>query len=163
MDPLRAGRISFTDFCRAARFFGGIYDIPAFWKSLDTNEDGFVTLAELDRSLSHLLNGFGAALSRACGTAAKAWEKHFGGCDYGRCPKSTFEMAARKLGYFGNAGAVFDALDVNKCGVSFKEFVLLDRWFQVHPLSPRSAWPHNALRPALKTSRSAPSLCFPAQ
>merc|ERR1740127_316620 len=48
LDPLRQGRLSFFDFCKASTKLGGICDARVLWLALDTNKDGFVSLDEVD-------------------------------------------------------------------------------------------------------------------
>jgi len=151
IDPNGNGRVSFSDFSKATRELGYICDAKAVWQALDANEDGFVTLDEIDPDLANLLQGFSAVLSSACGSAANAWKEYF--CPLSvhmRCPYRTFTAAAADLGYAGDVDAVFAALDVDKmsAGICSTEFALLDKWFLPQDVK---RWSFSNLRPKRTT------------
>lgn len=149
LDPLGNGRLSFFDFCRASRQLGcPNTDARALWEALDVNHDGFVTLDEVDPPLAEMLLDFKACIAKASGSASAAWKQHFSSRAHGRCAIEPFENAARRLGYNGDVGAVFDALNVDglPSGVSFKDFALLDKWFKS---SNHGAWDYSGLRPTI--------------
>lgn len=144
LDTNGHGRVSFFHFCRVARNLGNIYDVQNLWEMIDADRDGFVTLGEIDPDLAQLLGDFSAHISDACGSASVAWRRHFGKSQYGRCRLQAFERGASELGYVGDASSVFHALDIDLVGVSFKDFMLLDKWFKA---APHGSWEYHTLRP----------------
>merc|ERR1712232_1541501 len=155
LDSLGRGRITFSDFCRASTSFGGSYDVNSLFKMLDANNNGFLGIAELDPDLAVLLKDFAAALTKACGSAANAWRRRFATGVYGRCSAKVFEGGAKSIGYDGDLVAVFVALDIDLCGISFKEFTMLDRWFK--PVKPTYQSALAVTAASLGTSYSEPS------
>lgn len=144
LDTNGHGRVSFFHFTRVARDLGNVYDVQNLWEMIDSDQDGFVTLGEIDPDLALLLGDFSNHISGACGSASAAWRRHFGKSQYGRCSQRAFEKGAGELGYGGDAYAVFHALDIDKTGVSFKDFQMLDKWFKV---APPGSWEYCTLRP----------------
>lgn len=176
LDPKGHGRISYWHFSRAADHFGGNYDMKKLWMDLDSDEDGFVTLKDLDPGMAVLLKEFADVMVSSCGSAAAAWEREFSWSEHGRCQLDKFTRAARRLGYGRSsrdslqtlrgttsrksfletqsndkhdAKAVFEALNADMCGVSFRDFELLDKWFKT---SGSGGWHVGTLRSTLSTS-----------
>jgi len=70
------GRVSFFEFCRAAREVGYEGSLRQLWNELNCNEDiAFITLDELDKSTYMRLNIFKDALIRTFGTIPKGWAR----------------------------------------------------------------------------------------
>lgn len=155
LDPLQHGRLSWCDFCRGLKELGGIFDARGLWESLDSNSDGFISLEEVDPEFARLFHGFYLAISGACKTCEAAWRQYFSTTEKGRCSLDRFTRAAKKLGYTGDARAVFQALNVDNTpsGVSFKDFRMLDKWFR---FIPSGRWDYAGLRP----TTSVPELQF---
>lgn len=151
LDPRQHGRLSFFDFCRACHRLGYERDTRQLWEAMDRNRDGFVSLDEVDANVARLLQGFAEVMEERCGSAEAAWQRFFtakGG--YGRCTPEVFRRACEEIGYLGNVEAVYNALNVemSTTGVSFKEFLLLDRWFRaVEETGGRGKWHYETLRP----------------
>eukprot|EP00928_Gymnodinium_smaydae_P082118 TRINITY_DN6552_c0_g1_i1.p2 TRINITY_DN6552_c0_g1~~TRINITY_DN6552_c0_g1_i1.p2 ORF type:complete len:248 (-),score=54.10 TRINITY_DN6552_c0_g1_i1:52-795(-) len=133
MDPQQNGRIGFLDFCRACRHLGWNSESRLLWEALDTDEDGFITLEDVDPQLAALLKGF----------YAKLREKSIG-----RCPAGLFAKACEHMGYDGDAEAIYKALNVDSCssGVSCDDITLLDSWFRGIDAG---RWSYQSLRPTL--------------
>lgn len=172
LDPRGHGKISHSHFNRAVHHLGGSgsYDMKKLWTDLDVDEDGFITLEDIDPALAELLKAFANVISKAHGSAAEAWERVFSWGQHGRCSLERFTRVACQLGYGTSklnnerssskavaacrphdASAVFEALNPDHCGVSFKEFELLDRWFK--PIQ-SGGWHYGTLR----SSCSMPNL-----
>merc|ERR1712232_216565 len=160
LDSLGRGRITFADFCRASPSFGGSYDVNSLFKMLDVNENGYLGIAELDPDLAVLLKDFADALTKACGSAEYAWRRRFATGVYGRCSAKMFEQGAASIGYDGDLVPLFVALDIDLCGVSFKEFTMLDKWFKEAKPIGRQAYQSAlaATSASLGTSYSEPSI-----
>mmetsp|Transcript_44118 Transcript_44118/g.93947 ORF Transcript_44118/g.93947 Transcript_44118/m.93947 type:complete len:204 (-) Transcript_44118:76-687(-) len=150
LDPGLHGRISFFDFCRACREMGYERETKQLWTALDRNEDGFVSLEELDAGAAKLLGEFSEAVVKAHGSAEAAWLEHFPNLKgFGRCTADAFSKACRDLEYSGPPDAVYALINSDKsaAGVSFKDFILLDRWFRPQP--PAGRWDYSSLRPTI--------------
>eukprot|EP00929_Paragymnodinium_shiwhaense_P016367 TRINITY_DN12467_c0_g1_i1.p1 TRINITY_DN12467_c0_g1~~TRINITY_DN12467_c0_g1_i1.p1 ORF type:complete len:218 (-),score=55.07 TRINITY_DN12467_c0_g1_i1:337-990(-) len=159
LDPLDHGHVSYQDFCRASRSFGYLCEPNPLWKDLDFNKDGFLTLDELDRDVALLLHGFATAVIGSCKSADKAWLQHFG-ARQGRCHEKQFLKAAKKVGFTGDAKAVYAALnaDGGSFGVLHKDFRLLDKWFK--PIKAENEWHFENLKPVQRSSCEAHDLAL---
>lgn len=163
LDPQGHGKISHSHFNRAVHHLGGsgTYDMKKLWMDLDVDEDGFISLEDLDPALAELLKEFATVISEGQGSAAATWEREFSWGQHGRCSLDRFTRVASKLGYGAmgrqlsssktrvacrphDATAVFEALNLDHCGVSFKEFEMLDRWFR--PRRSSGGWHYGTLR-----------------
>jgi len=146
IDPQSHGRLSFFDFCRACRHMGCDGESRVLWEALDANGDGFITLDEVDPNLSVLLEQFSNQLVHRCGTADGAWKEHFNKQGFGRCPAERFFRACERLGFRGDVGSVYNALDVDgaSTGIAFEDFQFLDKWFKTS--SPEGRWGYGQLR-----------------
>lgn len=146
IDPQSHGRLSFFDFCRACRHLGCDGEARVLWEALDSNSDGFITLEEVDPNLAVLLEQFCQQLVHRCGTADGAWKEHFNKQGFGRCPPERFFKACERLGFRGDVGSVYNALDVDGAttGIAFEDFQLLDKWFKT--ASPNGRWSYGQLR-----------------
>jgi len=146
IDPQSHGRLCFYDFCRACRNMGCDHESRVLWEALDANGDGFVTLEEVDPNLAVLLEQFSQQLCHRCGTADGAWKEHFNKKGYGRCSAERFFKACATLGFRGDVGAVYNALDVDgaSTGIAFEDFQLLDKWFKT--TSGSNKWAYGQLR-----------------
>lgn len=153
LDRAQRGRVSYFDFCRACREMGYERETRALWEALDKNGDGFLSLEELEPRTGRLLQEFAAAARRAHGTAKDAWERCFCSTGYGRCAAEFFVRGCADLGFQGSAAAVYAALDIDRspAGVSFKEFLMLDKWFRLAPA--RGQWKYQMLRPVSDPSQ----------
>lgn len=148
LDPNKHGRIAFFDFCRACRNLGCDNEAKSLWNALDADGDGFITLFDIDGRLSELLHEFADAMKASCGSAEAAWKQFFCTNGMGRCPVELFTKSCGKAGFEGDIPAVYDALNVDRTptGVSFQDFVLLDKWFKA---SPPGKWGLHNLRATL--------------
>lgn len=146
IDPQSHGRLSFFDFCRACRHLGCDGEARVLWEALDSNGDGFITLDEVDPNLAILLEQFAQRLTARCGTADIAWKEHFNKQGFGRCPAERFFKACERLGFRGDVGSVYNALDVDgtSTGIAFEDFQFLDKWFKNS--SPGGRWGYGQLR-----------------
>uniref|UniRef100_A0A7S4UXA3 EF-hand domain-containing protein n=1 Tax=Alexandrium monilatum TaxID=311494 RepID=A0A7S4UXA3_9DINO len=161
LDPRQHGRLSFFDFCRACHRLGYERETRQLWEAMDRNRDGFVSLDEFDEDVSRLLQGFAAAVEDRCGSAETAWQRFFAKTP-GRCTADVFRRGCEQVGYTRNPDTVFNALNVQMSskGISFKDFVLLDRWFRGTE-EHKGKWDYQMLRPqttipARGRPRSAP-------
>lgn len=145
IDPQSLGRLSFFDFCRACRNMGCDGEARILWEALDQNADGFITLDEFDPSLAVLLEDFSRSLNAKNGTADKAWKEHFNKNGFGRCSAERFFKACERVGFQGNVGSVYDALDVDGpgTGIAFEDFQLLDKFFKT---TSGTRWSYGQLR-----------------
>lgn len=146
IDPQCHGRLSFFDFCRACRRLGCDSEARVLWEALDANGDGFITLDEVDPDLAILLEQFSQQLVQRCGSADHAWKEHFNKQGFGRCPAERFFRSCERLGFRGDVGSVYNALDVDgaSTGIAFEDFQLLDKWFKTN--SPEGRWNYGQLR-----------------
>jgi len=146
LDPRQHGRLAFMDFCRACRHLGYDSEARTLWEALDGDHDGFITLRDIDPSLTEILHGFASVLADASGSAKEAWQQHFSSNGMGRVPRMLFIRACEDIGYEDDAEVVFKALNIDRtpAGVSFQDFSVLDRWFQV---APAGRWDYGTLRP----------------
>lgn len=147
LDLRRQGRISFFEFCRACQTMGHKGTVKVVWEALDSDNDGFIGFEDIDPNLAALLKEFLECLLLTAGSAEVAWQAvfHHGGKGQGRVSQKPFMEACDKLGFAGDAAAVFIALNADRLpsGVSYKDFALLDSWFR--PAVP-GAWGYTALR-----------------
>lgn len=149
IDPNGHGRISYCDFCRAGRGVGYLCNIRTVFEALDTDEDGFVVLEDIDPGVAVLLKDFLTDLIRGHGSAKAAWQNVFNEKkgDHQRVPWPVFEKACLRCGYGGNIETVYRQLNADRCstGVSYRDFLMLDKLFTTNPTG---LWHHNDIRPA---------------
>lgn len=160
LDPQRHGRVSFFELCRAVKSLGFACDSRILWQALDADQDGFLTLYDLDEPVAQILEEFASAVTAVFRSADVAWQKQFGkNAGAGKCGRSSAEAfvnAARRMGYpEPDIIDVFTALNADRApgGVLYEDFLLLDRWF-ARISHPPGTWHHNVLRP----SQSLPAL-----
>jgi len=133
LDVDRNGRISFFEFCRAARSIGYEASLRHLWNEINSNDDpAFITLDELDKPMYLRFNEFKDRLIATFGSIEKGWKKFDAECrrqiywnDFRRGVDhfEDFTWSEEQI------KQLFSDLDVDGGGfISRDEWFYLDKW-----------------------------------
>lgn len=109
-------RMGYQEFATVSRKLGFQGDTKAAWKELDKDGKGVVTLAEWAPEAAALILGCKELLRSKYGNVLKGWIAAIDVEKSISVGKEKFVAALNKLGFQGNAGRLFDILDVNGSG-----------------------------------------------
>jgi len=117
LDTDGSGKISFVEFCNAARAEGFSGNLKALWKEMGGGDDGFVSMAEFAPDVAALVDSFMKCLKHhGEGSIIKAWKKHLDTDKSGSVSKEEFIEAMGKMGFEGDAARVFRLYDIDGGG-----------------------------------------------
>merc|ERR1712216_910407 len=102
------GRLSFLEFCRAAREVGYAGNVQTLWSELDNDGSGFVSLKEVDLDTYEILHDFLACVKDRYNTWKDCWAEAFDVGGSHRLGPSEFAAGCKRIGYFGNARTLFN-------------------------------------------------------
>merc|ERR1719421_1527418 len=123
LDTDGSGKISFVEFCNAARSQGFAGNLKGLWKEMGGADDGFVELHEWAPEISALMASFMKCLKdKHGGSLIKAWKESLDTDKSGRLGKEELVEAMAKMGWDGDAARVYGLLDYDKSGfISLEE------------------------------------------
>jgi len=99
LDADHNGKITYGEFCKGARQLGYAGSIKQLWMSLDVDNNGYISLHELDPKVHTMVVHFLALLSEKYGTLDRAWRKGFGKDPHGACDLQELEKVCQVLDY----------------------------------------------------------------
>merc|ERR1719421_2729183 len=123
LDTDGSGKISFVEFCNAARSQGFAGNLKSLWKEMGGADDGFVEMREWAPEIAALMDSFMKCLKdKHGGSLIKAWKESLDTDKSGRLSKDELVEAMAKLGWDGDAAKVYRLLDYDKSGfISLEE------------------------------------------
>lgn len=128
LDKHEIGRLSFVQFCNAARAMGYCGNLKQLWKEMDSDGGGFVELQELDLASSDALKEFQQVLL-GYPSLDDAWRDGLDPHRANRLDKTGFGQIVRAIGYTGSLGTLWAALDLDGGGFITKdEIKFLWKW-----------------------------------
>lgn len=98
LDRDGSGRLSFHEFCNACRAMGYHGNLKKLWKELDVNNNGCVSLMEIDAEVGYYVGTFKRALLRKYGDMLTAWLKCIDINRNGRIEEYEISSALGELG-----------------------------------------------------------------
>jgi len=159
LDVDQNGVVTFKDFSRACQQ-NGVKAVQKIWCEFDTNNDGQITLNELDAEVAQLFNPLEQLLVDRFGSTRNGWRKVFDKEGSMHCDRDKFVAQCKAVGFEGDADKLFklvrpepgrhylqyDDLWIN---VNINEFELTHgrtespKYTQGSPRSARAMSPHN--------------------
>mmetsp|Transcript_45972 Transcript_45972/g.82781 ORF Transcript_45972/g.82781 Transcript_45972/m.82781 type:complete len:1206 (+) Transcript_45972:75-3692(+) len=103
------GRLSFGEFCLAMRDLGYTGNSKAAWHALDSDNDGFIQLDDLDPETEHMVTSYRDAATDKFGNMLASWTDM---CKDGNgvIDKATFAAHCKHLNWTGNVGLLYASL-----------------------------------------------------
>eukprot|EP00928_Gymnodinium_smaydae_P042025 TRINITY_DN2836_c1_g2_i2.p1 TRINITY_DN2836_c1_g2~~TRINITY_DN2836_c1_g2_i2.p1 ORF type:complete len:1297 (+),score=271.84 TRINITY_DN2836_c1_g2_i2:114-4004(+) len=98
LDHDKNGRLSFYEFCNMCRKLGYHGNMRKLWSELDKNQNGFITLCEIDAEVGHYMGKFKVALLKKYGDMLTAWRKCIDTNGSFRIEEREVEAALKRLG-----------------------------------------------------------------
>lgn len=118
LDADGSGKITFMEFCQAARSVGYGGNLKALWAELDEDNSGFISLKELDPDTYELVEAFNKFLHDKYGSLTNAWLHGFGKGFHARMDEENFIRKLKKIGWEGEGHKLFKCL-VPEAGRNF--------------------------------------------
>merc|ERR1719446_401130 len=129
LDVDHNGVVTRADFANACRHLG-VKSVTGLWKTLDENENGQISLFEIDPDLGRQFE----TLERLCiekhGDTKTAWKKVFDKGNSRRCDKEKFLKGCKELGYPGDAAELYKQVKP-ECGQPCLTYS--DLWLNLNP------------------------------
>eukprot|EP00927_Polykrikos_kofoidii_P059504 TRINITY_DN54653_c0_g1_i1.p1 TRINITY_DN54653_c0_g1~~TRINITY_DN54653_c0_g1_i1.p1 ORF type:complete len:1318 (-),score=202.09 TRINITY_DN54653_c0_g1_i1:132-3737(-) len=98
VDTDKTGRLSFYEFCNGCRAMGYHGNMKKLWNELDVNQNGSVSLMDIDPEVGYYVGTFKLALIKKYGDILTAWQKCFDPNDQGRIEEKQIASALETLG-----------------------------------------------------------------
>jgi len=114
LDRDHNGLLDWQEFMRACKDVGFAGSLKQLWVELEPDENGVVTLAQIDRTTANLLEEITACALRRYGTWDLAWRAVFDPRGEDRVNINTFLKGCAALGFTGDARYLFDLLDMDR-------------------------------------------------
>merc|ERR1719238_44197 len=117
LDSDGSGKISFVEFCNAARAEGFAGNLKACWKEMDQDGEGFIEMREFAPDIDALMTSFIKCLKDShAGSLIKAWKQSLDTDKSGRVQLEELVESMRKLQWDGDAARVYRLLDFDRSG-----------------------------------------------
>jgi len=97
LDSDKSGRLSFYEFCNACRKMGFSGNLRKLWEELDVNQDGSVSLMEIDPEVGRYIGFFKLALMKKYGSVLKGWQQCIDTNKSGRIEEKEIVAAVKTL------------------------------------------------------------------
>lgn len=123
LDPHDSGKLSFNELCTVAREIGFGGNLKKVWKELDSDDDGFISLVDLDVEAHKAISKFNSWLLAKYGSTLQGWRQGFDVAGTHRLEEKEFVERCAVLGYDDDAKRLFRLLRMdqnNKC-ITLKE------------------------------------------
>mmetsp|Transcript_44166 Transcript_44166/g.105708 ORF Transcript_44166/g.105708 Transcript_44166/m.105708 type:complete len:740 (-) Transcript_44166:82-2301(-) len=104
------GKITFNEFCNALRRLGYAGDFRGLWRKYDTNQNGHISLKEMDPETDELISSLLNLLTERYGSIDAAWLIGFGKDPHDSCDLRELREVCEALGYSGDVAKLFDKL-----------------------------------------------------
>lgn len=129
LDVDQNGVVTQRDFASACQRLG-VKVVKALWTELDVNQNGQISLLELDPETSEGFNWLETVLIEKYGTAKDGWKKVFDYDSSLRCDKEKFVDRCKALEYTGDAERLFKLLcpEPGRVHLSYD-----DLWLNLNP------------------------------
>jgi len=111
------GRLSFQEFCIACRKMGYHGNLKLLWNELDANNNGFVSVGEIDPKVAKTVGTFKLELMYHYGDMLSAWQKGLDVNGTGRIEEREVKECCDRLGLSLNSKELFDMLRGSPCGL----------------------------------------------
>lgn len=156
LDVDQNGVVTQRDFATACQTLG-VKAVQKIWSEFDKNQDGQISLNEVDPECAALFNSLEELLNEGYGSVKEGWKKVFDREGSLRCDKDKFVSQCKAIGFPGDAdklfrllrpeaGRAFLAFDDLWINVNINDFKLTKpepNTTQGSPRSTRSPSPHN--------------------
>jgi len=93
-----SGRLSFYEFCNQCRRMGYHGNLKELWKLLDKNQNGSISLTEVDPEVGYYVGTFKVALMHKYGSLLAAWKQGIDKNNNGRIEETEIENVVKLLG-----------------------------------------------------------------
>lgn len=105
-----SGRLSLNEFCTACRRLGFHGNLKQLWRELDVNDNGYVSMMELDPEAGQYIATFKLELMHEYGDMLTAWQKGIDTNGNRRIDAEEIEECCKKLGLSLDPKKLFDML-----------------------------------------------------
>jgi len=126
LDVTEAGRVPKGEFVNRARAIGVTGHVAELFAAFDVDNKGFITLKDLDPSVSKVMKAFFRCVEESYGCIEEAWKKAFDVSKRRVVGKAEFAKGCEAIGYEGDAMKLF-ALLQPETGRTFLELADLGR------------------------------------
>lgn len=128
LDPGGNGRVSFGQFCTAARTIG-FERVSTLWSVFDIHKSGFITLDCWDQQAFIALMEFRNIAKKQYGGMREAFRFGMDRCGSAACHRKDFEAFCDDMEFTGDTEVLFQALDKNQRGfIVADDLDFLSRW-----------------------------------
>lgn len=108
LDQQQVGRVPMSEFVRRARAIGMAGNVKNLFRELDTSNQGWITLRDLDAEVGEAVANFFALAEEKFGTMKEAWKAVFN--TSGHVGAAEFAKGCSELGYAGSIERLFRIL-----------------------------------------------------
>lgn len=109
LDQDQNGVVTQKDFSHACVALG-VRNVRTLWNELDENQNGQISLWEIDAELGDAFSAFQELLIAKWGSTKNGWRKVFDFKGSLRCEKPDFIQKCQEIGFTGDAAKLFDDL-----------------------------------------------------